>query len=133
MRSRLDQAICAVAVITLPIRAPANEASPALLRAEECMLVVLNETPEVSDAKLGIDDHNYDEGLRPYLQFRAPESPTWTYTAKFYLQPRHNPIQGPFEFMATLSGLGAPRYLATGIVGQQWKTRCGVKSYILFP
>ena len=97
------------------------------------MLIVLNETPGVTDAKLGVS-LDYEGKARPYLEYRASETPSWTYVERVEIdRARDDPARGPFWFMVTLPGLqGPPRPLVSGNVMQGWKVRCGVNTVIKF-
>ena len=98
------------------------------------MLDVLKATPGVTNAELGTSD--YWGWTHPYLEFNADEKAAGL--RRFDLQKPKDPVNGPFEFMAVVSGLLAPEengpdLHVSEIVAQKWETQCGARASVLFP
>jgi hypothetical protein len=120
----------------VPVTAFGNEASPALLRAEECMLVVLNETPGITEGKLGIS--TFKGQPFPYVEYRAAEGASWEQPTRFDLHAPHDPNRGPFSFWGLVPGIcpalpgeNCPDIHVTQDVVKGWKSRCGVAAVVL--
>ncbi len=122
----------AVTLLTLALMY--GTSSPPLERTEACMLGVLKSTAGVTDAKLGISNaQGWDQ---PFLEFDAQEKARWGGYTRFYLQKSTDPVHGPFEFMAYLSGLSAPGegidIHVSDTVMQEWLAQCGTHANIAF-
>ena len=125
----------AVCVLAAVILLPSCKPKSALSQMESCMLDVLKATPGVTNPELGTWD--YGEWPHPFLEFNVAEK-AGAGARRFELQKPKDPINGPFEFMAVVSGLFTPGEKGpdthvTDVVMQKWEAQCGAHAYIEFP
>lgn len=125
--SRMVPSLCSAALVMFAAQALADDISPDLKRATDCMLGVLNTTPGVTHARLGVSYHG---GWRhPFLEYRALEKARWATPTHFDLLQSRDRDNRPV-FFGLLPGIHTPGttldFHITNLIIRKWQARCGV-------
>lgn len=126
-------AACATAALTYAtgsFGASMSDVPPPLQKIAKCMLIVLNQTPGVTEAKLDVVDG--DGWVHPYLEYLSPPNANGeTITIHFEAaKSAQNP--GTYLFRTKLvkvfqQGEPGPNFWSTGPLAQEWQSDCNVR------
>jgi hypothetical protein len=129
MRGTLLAAAC---VLFAGSTAASDRVPPPLERTAVCMLQVLEATPGVHNAKLGISTSA--GWAHPFLEYEPDEEVRWEQPTRF--EALRSSEHGPYSFEAVMPGIftpGKPLDLhVTEEVIRRWKVQCGAETDLLF-